>query len=72
ALLKEFKRYCCKQWDLQAYQAKELEATTKGKEKAAEVSEESLESSDEQEQIEGKGSEDGDIEMGAAPLASAM
>ncbi|KAG6326889.1 hypothetical protein ID866_12200, partial [Astraeus odoratus] len=57
ALLKEFKGYCHKQWDLQACQvrgfkalqremrkanalkAKELEATTKGKEKAAEVTE---------------------------------
>ncbi|KAG6325958.1 hypothetical protein ID866_13131 [Astraeus odoratus] len=93
-LLKEFKGYCHKQWDLQTCQvrglkalqkemkkantlkAKELEATTKGKEKAAEVSEESLESSNEEEQIEGKGGEDrdgdGDVKMGTAPSASAM
>ncbi|KAG6328791.1 hypothetical protein ID866_10298 [Astraeus odoratus] len=59
-----------------ALKAKELEATTKGKEKVTEVTEESLESSDEEEQAEGKGSKDGDrdgdVEMGVAPLASAM
>ncbi|KAG6329201.1 hypothetical protein ID866_9891 [Astraeus odoratus] len=56
--------------------AKELEATTKGKEKVAEVMEESLESSDEEEQVKGKDGKDGDgdrdVEMGAAPWASAM
>ncbi|KAG6328281.1 hypothetical protein ID866_10808 [Astraeus odoratus] len=110
ALLKEFKGYCCEQWDLQVHQVrglkalqkemwkantfkvKELKATTKGKEKAAEVLEELLESGNEEEQVKGKGGkdrevikgkdgevvegEDGDrdrdIEMGAAPLASAM
>ncbi|KAG6328535.1 hypothetical protein ID866_10554 [Astraeus odoratus] len=40
--------------------AKELEATTKGKEKAVEVLEESLESGNEGEQIEGEGSEGGE------------
>ncbi|KAG6327507.1 hypothetical protein ID866_11582 [Astraeus odoratus] len=65
-----------------ALKAKELEATTKGKEKAAEVLEELLESGDEEEEIEdghkggvaeGEGDNgDGDMEMGAAPSASAM
>ncbi|KAG6328484.1 hypothetical protein ID866_10605 [Astraeus odoratus] len=63
-LLKEFKGY-----------HHDYEATTKGKEKAAEVLEELSESSDKEEQIEGKGSKngdgDGDVKMGAAPLASA-
>ncbi|KAG6328164.1 hypothetical protein ID866_10925 [Astraeus odoratus] len=100
ALLKEFKGYHHKQWDLQAHQVKglkalqremkkanalkvrELKATTKVKEKAAEVPEESSESGDEEEQIKGKGSEgrevvkgedaDADVEMGAAPSASVM
>ncbi|KAG6326981.1 hypothetical protein ID866_12108 [Astraeus odoratus] len=97
-LLKEFKGYHHKQWDLQAHQvrglkalqremkkanalkAKELKVTTKGKEKAVEVPEELSESSNEEEQIKGEGSkggeaiegEDGDVEMGAAPLASVM
>ncbi|KAG6328708.1 hypothetical protein ID866_10381 [Astraeus odoratus] len=94
-LLKEFKGYHHDQWDLQACQvrglkalqkemkkAKELKATTKGKEKAAEVSEESLESGDEEEEIEdghkggvteGEGdNRDGNVEMGVAPSASAM
>ncbi|KAG6328926.1 hypothetical protein ID866_10163 [Astraeus odoratus] len=99
-LLKEFKGYCCDQWDLQACQvrrlkalqkemkkantlkAKELEATTKGKEKAAEVLEESLESGKGEEEVKdsckggvakgGDGDGDRDIEMGAAPSASVM
>ncbi|KAG6327968.1 hypothetical protein ID866_11121 [Astraeus odoratus] len=51
--------------------AKELEATTKGKE-VAEEPEELLESGDEEEVVEGEGdSRDGDMEMGAAPSASA-
>ncbi|KAG6331532.1 hypothetical protein ID866_7559 [Astraeus odoratus] len=56
--------------------AKELEATTKGKEKVMEVTEELLESGNEEEQAKGKCSKDGDrdrdMEIGAAPLASAM
>ncbi|KAG6326070.1 hypothetical protein ID866_13019 [Astraeus odoratus] len=94
ALLKEFKGYCCEQWDLHACQVKglkalqremrkanalkvkELEVTTKGKEKVTEVTEESLESGNEEEQAEGEGGKDGDgdgdIEMGAGPSASAM
>ncbi|KAG6327357.1 hypothetical protein ID866_11732 [Astraeus odoratus] len=93
-LLKEFKGYCCEQWDLHtcqvkglkalqremrkanALKAKELEVTTKGKEKMMEVTEESSESGDEEEQAKGEGSEDGDgdrdVKMGAGPLASAM
>ncbi|KAG6327898.1 hypothetical protein ID866_11191 [Astraeus odoratus] len=93
ALLKEFKGYCHKQWDLHtcqvkglkalqremrkanALKAKELEVTTKGKEKATEVMEESAESGNEEEQAEGEGGEDGhgdgDVEMGAGPSASA-
>ncbi|KAG6326690.1 hypothetical protein ID866_12399 [Astraeus odoratus] len=59
-----------------ALKVKELEVTNKGKEKAMEVTEESSESGDEEEQAEGEGSEDGhgdgDVEMGAGPLASAM
>ncbi|KAG6328397.1 hypothetical protein ID866_10692 [Astraeus odoratus] len=67
ALQKEMKK-------ANALKVKELKATTKGKEKAAEVLEELLESSDEEEQMEGKGSEDRDrdVEMGAGPSASAM
>ncbi|KAG6329825.1 hypothetical protein ID866_9264 [Astraeus odoratus] len=103
-LLKEFRGYHCKQWDLHACQlkglkalqremrkvntlkAKELEATSKGKEKAAEVMEELLESGEEVEEegVKGRGNDeggvtrdegdngDGDVEMGVAPLASAM
>ncbi|KAG6328094.1 hypothetical protein ID866_10995 [Astraeus odoratus] len=81
-LLKEFKGYCPEQWDLQACQVKELEATTKGKEKAAEVLEELSESGEEEEDVKdgneggvtkGEGdNRDGDMEMGVAPLASAM
>ncbi|KAG6331079.1 hypothetical protein ID866_8009, partial [Astraeus odoratus] len=106
ALLKEFKGYCYKQWDLQAHQVrglkalqkemkkvnalkvKELEVITKGKEKAVEPSEELLESGDEEEEVKGKVSDKGevvkgdgevvkgdgsneDVEMGAAPSASA-
>ncbi|KAG6330731.1 hypothetical protein ID866_8360 [Astraeus odoratus] len=63
---------------------KELEATTKDKEKAVEELEELSESGNEEEEIEGKGgneggvtksegdNRDGDIEMGVAPLVSAM
>ncbi|KAG6327923.1 hypothetical protein ID866_11166 [Astraeus odoratus] len=61
---------------------KELEATAKGKEKAAEVTEESSESSEEEEEVKdgneggaakGEGdNRDRDVEMGVAPLASAM
>ncbi|KAG6327997.1 hypothetical protein ID866_11092 [Astraeus odoratus] len=61
--------------------AKELKATTKGKEKAAEVSKELSESGNEEEiedshkgggVTKGEGdNRDGDMEMGAAPLASA-
>ncbi|KAG6326555.1 hypothetical protein ID866_12534 [Astraeus odoratus] len=58
-----------------ALKAKELKVTTKGKEKVTEVMEESSESGDEEEQAKGEGGEDrdgdGDIEMGAGPLASA-
>ncbi|KAG6328373.1 hypothetical protein ID866_10716 [Astraeus odoratus] len=43
-----------------ALKVKELEATTKGKEKVAEVPEESLESGNEGEQIEGEGGEGGE------------
>ncbi|KAG6328112.1 hypothetical protein ID866_10977 [Astraeus odoratus] len=74
ALQKEMKK-------ANALKVKELEATTKGKEKAVEVSEESLVSSDEEEEIEdgheggvteGEGNNgDGDVEMGMAPSASA-
>ncbi|KAG6327234.1 hypothetical protein ID866_11855 [Astraeus odoratus] len=68
ALQKEMKK-------ANALKAKELEATTKGKEKAAEVLEELSESSNEEKQIKGEGSKDrdrdGDVKMGAAPLASA-
>ncbi|KAG6326999.1 hypothetical protein ID866_12090, partial [Astraeus odoratus] len=99
-LLKEFKGYCCDQWDLQAHQvrglkalqkemkkantlkAKELKISTKGKEKAAELSEELLESSEEEEEVKdgheggftkgGDGDGDVDVEMSAAPLASIM
>ncbi|KAG6328034.1 hypothetical protein ID866_11055, partial [Astraeus odoratus] len=92
-LLKEFRGYHHKQWDLHASQvkglkalqkemrkanalkAKELKATTKGKEKASEVMEELSESGDEEEQAKSEGSKDGDgdgdIEMGAGPSASA-
>ncbi|KAG6326042.1 hypothetical protein ID866_13047 [Astraeus odoratus] len=92
-LLKEFKGYCHKQWDLHTHQvkglkalqremrkanalkAKELEVTTKGKEKVTEVMEELSESGDTEEQAKGKGSKDGDgdrdVEMGAGPSASA-
>ncbi|KAG6328382.1 hypothetical protein ID866_10707 [Astraeus odoratus] len=76
ALLKEFKGKA------NTLKVKELKATTKGKEKVAEVLEESLESSNEEEEIEdgneggvtkGEGDNgDGDMEMGAVPLASAM
>ncbi|KAG6325892.1 hypothetical protein ID866_13197 [Astraeus odoratus] len=63
-----------------ALKVKELKVTTKGKEKAAEVPEELSESGDEEEQIEGKGSEgreavegeDRDVEMGTVPSASVM
>ncbi|KAG6332823.1 hypothetical protein ID866_6267 [Astraeus odoratus] len=65
-----------------ALKTKELEATTKGKEKAVEVSEELLESSKEEEEVkdgnEGGVTEDEgnnrdeDMEMGVAPLTSAM
>ncbi|KAG6327890.1 hypothetical protein ID866_11199 [Astraeus odoratus] len=68
ALQKEMKK-------ANALKAKELKATTKGKEKAVEVSEELSESGNEEEQMEGKGSKDrdrdGDGEMGAGPSASA-
>ncbi|KAG6328051.1 hypothetical protein ID866_11038 [Astraeus odoratus] len=65
ALQKEMKK-------ANALKVKELKATTKGKEKAAEVSEESLESGNEEEQMEGKGGKgDGDVKMGAGPSASA-
>ncbi|KAG6328765.1 hypothetical protein ID866_10324 [Astraeus odoratus] len=75
ALQKEMKK-------ANALKAKELEATTKGKEKAVEVSEESSESGEEEEEVkdgnkggvaEGEGdNRDGDMEMGMAPSASAM
>ncbi|KAG6327941.1 hypothetical protein ID866_11148, partial [Astraeus odoratus] len=65
-----------------ALKVRELKATTKGKEKAAEVPEESSESSNEEEQIKGKGGKgrevvegedgDADVEMGTAPSASVM
>ncbi|KAG6328764.1 hypothetical protein ID866_10325 [Astraeus odoratus] len=101
ALLKEFRGYHRKQWDLDAHQvkglkalqremrkanalkAKELEATTKGKEKAVDVPEESSESSKKEEETkdgheggvaEGEDEDrdrDVDIEMGTVPLASA-
>ncbi|KAG6325979.1 hypothetical protein ID866_13110 [Astraeus odoratus] len=100
-LLKEFRGYRHKQWDLHTCQVKglkalqremrkantlkvkELEATTKGKEKAAEVPEELSESSKEEEETEdsheggvAKGKDedrdgDVDVEMGAVPSASA-
>ncbi|KAG6330403.1 hypothetical protein ID866_8688 [Astraeus odoratus] len=67
-----------------ALKAKELTVTTKGKEKAAEVSEELSGSGnkEEEEEVEGRGGNggvagdksnngDGDVEMGMAPSASA-
>ncbi|KAG6327647.1 hypothetical protein ID866_11442 [Astraeus odoratus] len=75
ALQKEMKK-------ANALKAKELEISTKGKEKAAELSEELLESSEEEEEVEdsnkggvteGEGNNrDRDMEMGAAPSASIM
>ncbi|KAG6327566.1 hypothetical protein ID866_11523 [Astraeus odoratus] len=75
ALQKEMKK-------ANALKAKELKISTKGKEKAAELSEESSESSEEEEEAEdgneggaaegGGNNGDRDVEMGAAPLASAM
>ncbi|KAG6327155.1 hypothetical protein ID866_11934 [Astraeus odoratus] len=75
ALQKEMKK-------ANALKAKELEISTKGKEKAVELSEESLESGEEEEEAkdsnEGGATEGGgdngdrDVEMGAAPSASAM
>ncbi|KAG6332168.1 hypothetical protein ID866_6920 [Astraeus odoratus] len=75
ALQKEMKK-------ANALKAKELEISTKGKEKAVELSEELSESSEEEEEVE-DGNEggvaedegdnrDGDMEMGAAPSASIM
>ncbi|KAG6330008.1 hypothetical protein ID866_9081 [Astraeus odoratus] len=61
-----------------ALKAKELVATTKGKEKAVEVLEESLESGnkEEEEEVKGRGGNKGDnetdVKMSAAPSASAM
>ncbi|KAG6327164.1 hypothetical protein ID866_11925 [Astraeus odoratus] len=75
ALQKEMKK-------ANALKVKELEVSTKGKEKAAELSEESSESSEEEEEVEngneggaaegGGDNRDRDVEMGAAPSASAM
>ncbi|KAG6327737.1 hypothetical protein ID866_11352 [Astraeus odoratus] len=75
ALQKEMKK-------ANALKAKELEISTKGKEKAVELSEELSESSEEEEEVEdgneggvaegGGNNGDGDVEMGVAPSASAM
>ncbi|KAG6328250.1 hypothetical protein ID866_10839, partial [Astraeus odoratus] len=75
ALQKEMKK-------ANALKAKELEISTKGKEKAVELSEELLESGEEEEEVkdgneggvtEGEGDNgDRDMEMGAVPLASIM
>ncbi|KAG6327327.1 hypothetical protein ID866_11762 [Astraeus odoratus] len=65
-----------------ALKVKELEVSTKGKEKAAELSEELSESGEEEEEVEdgneggaakgGGDNGDGDMEMGVAPSASVM
>ncbi|KAG6326933.1 hypothetical protein ID866_12156, partial [Astraeus odoratus] len=59
-----------------ALKVKELKVTTKGKEKAMEVMEESSESGNKEEQAKGEGGKDGhgdgDVKMGAGPSASAM
>ncbi|KAG6329934.1 hypothetical protein ID866_9155 [Astraeus odoratus] len=75
ALQKEMKK-------ANALKARELKATTKGKEKAVEVLEESSESGEEDKEVkdgneggvaEGEGdNRDGDVEMGTAPSTSAV